>query len=354
MPDLPSRHLLLYDAATRWNAPPLFRGAGEVIEAACNCLVDGIDSPSLRLLAGASPADQTAEVRELVEATLSELGLPAPGEMPRFKTIGPGGLLATRLPRDSIRLEVATVETEPSWGNELLVYINDVEVTRLGAGMGMDPFDILIPENRLTATTVATQVGIARCECGEYGCGATDVVILREGDAVHWDWEFEVPIRGGVTFKAEEYDAEVARIGADESWMRPEDVTARRVLEGVDRARLAGLGMRLDWATKDHADHDRFKVALSYGSTDWASDEPGYQVFLRVGQKDRTPVDVADEMLRIIESEPRDWAATWHATKQGSMSPPAIAGRRWRHAPVGPITASPAPKVRGLRRLWRR
>ncbi|MEQ7127647.1 hypothetical protein ABN034_24430 [Actinopolymorpha sp. B11F2] len=90
-----------------------------------------------------------------------------------------------------------------------------MEMTSKGAGMGMGPFDVLIPHNRLVATPDPRRLPIARCECGEYGCASTDVDIVREGEVVHWDWLIDVPMRHGVTSKAPQYDAEVARIGSD-------------------------------------------------------------------------------------------------------------------------------------------
>lgn len=348
--DLPSRRLLLYDAATRWNAPPLWRGAEEVIEAACNCLVDGIDSPSLRLLAGASPDDPAQEIEALVRATLQELGLPEPGTMPRTKVIGGDGMVITRIARDSVRFEVRSTEPELT-GHEVLVYVNDVEMTRLGAGMGMDPFDLLIPENQLIATTTPHQVGLARCECGEYGCGSTDVVIVRDEKAVHWDWEFEAPIRGGVSFRADEYDAEVERLGADRSWERPEDTTARLILTSADREHLTSIGMRLDWVAKDHENHDLLKVALYLGDSDWSSKKPGYQLFLRLPRKGRTPQEVASEALRLLAGDPRNWSAGWHATKCATAVPPSLAGRKWHQETIGLAVPEPSAPVRSF---WRR
>lgn len=347
MTNLPSRQALLYDAATRWNRPPLWPDPEDVIEAAVNCLVDGIDSPSLRELAGASPKDSTEEIKDLVEAALRELDLPAPGALPRTKFIAGDGQTVTRLPRDTVRFEVRSTAPEQS-GHEVLVYVNDVEMTSIGAGMGMDPFDLLIPENRLVATTVARQVGIARCNCGVYGCGATDVVILREGDAVHWDWELEEPIRGGVTFKADQYDAEVARIGADTSWERPEDTTARYVITGADRERLASMGMRVRWAAVDHADHGLFKVALHLAEADPNSTIPDYQIFLRVPRDGRSPQQVADEMLGILSDDPGNWWASWHPTRLPTSTPPDIAGRRWKLESFGLRASQPRGRLRRL------
>lgn len=63
------------DAAILWSV-----GSGtavEVIEAACDCLVAGVDSPTLRILAGISPArgSESGELRRWLEDALAELAL---------------------------------------------------------------------------------------------------------------------------------------------------------------------------------------------------------------------------------------------------------------------------------------
>lgn len=70
----------LQDAAILWSA-----GSGipaDVIEAACDCLVAGVDSPSLRILAGISlagissaPGGDSDELRRWLEDALTELSL---------------------------------------------------------------------------------------------------------------------------------------------------------------------------------------------------------------------------------------------------------------------------------------
>jgi hypothetical protein len=50
---------------------------------------------------------------------------------------------------------------------------------------------VFVPLNRLVADSVANRVPIARCTCGVYGCGSTDVNIVRDDDMVHWDWLLE-------------------------------------------------------------------------------------------------------------------------------------------------------------------
>jgi hypothetical protein len=72
----------LYEAAVQWATSQ--DSATRVVNAACDALVDGLDTPSLRMLAGVSlrqlrGADR--EITDLLAATLAELGIafPTPG-----------------------------------------------------------------------------------------------------------------------------------------------------------------------------------------------------------------------------------------------------------------------------------
>jgi hypothetical protein len=148
----------IYCAVTRWDAGTT-RGHGDLIDAACQALVDGLDSPALRELAGASARDATPDIRELVSQVITELRLPQPGA---------GAVRGSGI--DSLRLAIASV------GDvfELQVYVNDVEMTKAGAGLGMDPYDVLVPANRLVATEQPWTVPIAQCECGAFGMSEFD------------------------------------------------------------------------------------------------------------------------------------------------------------------------------------
>ena len=117
----------------------------------------------------------------------------------------------------SLRFEVVALDPHmaPCEGFELLIYVNDVEMTRIGAGMGMDPRDVLVRTNKLVATAQPHTAPVARCDCGHYDCGSTDVEITRRGGQVYWDWQQATPIDRSVVFDAVQYDREVARI-ADE------------------------------------------------------------------------------------------------------------------------------------------
>jgi hypothetical protein len=64
---------LLADAVSLWRLTP--GNANEVIDAAVQCLVADVDSPTLRELAGASPRDSQFALERLIEHTLEELGM---------------------------------------------------------------------------------------------------------------------------------------------------------------------------------------------------------------------------------------------------------------------------------------
>ena len=61
------------DAVNLWRISATNTGA--VIDAAVECLLVEVDSPTLRELAGASPGDSRFELEPMIESTLQELGL---------------------------------------------------------------------------------------------------------------------------------------------------------------------------------------------------------------------------------------------------------------------------------------
>ncbi|MDG4804620.1 hypothetical protein [Micromonospora sp. WMMD980] len=65
----------LQESAVLWSTGP--GTAAQVIEAACDCLVAGVDSPTLRILAGASCAKggESDELRRWLDGALTELSL---------------------------------------------------------------------------------------------------------------------------------------------------------------------------------------------------------------------------------------------------------------------------------------
>ncbi|GAB20792.1 hypothetical protein GOEFS_132_00230 [Gordonia effusa NBRC 100432] len=309
----------LYDACSRWEHN---NDTKALIDDAVQCLVEGLDSPHLRILAGASPNDVRDEIAELVYEALAELGIPQPADRDPWGAQVAAGRFITRPATNTIRFEVG--EISDSWldGHEVLVYIDDVEMTSLGAGLGMDPFELLIPTNRLVASEQPTRVPIARCTCGHYICGGTDVTIVREGDVVHWDWSLKAPTSVGKTFQAAAYDAEVTRIGADHSWEDLTDTTIRRVHTAINSEVLAHYGLTVDWVSRYPLEPPELTVAfrLTEGG------EETHQIFLRFpwASPDGLVQTVTDELRK----HPREWDARWSAIKCG-LAAPHIAGSNW-------------------------
>ncbi|MET7671343.1 hypothetical protein [Micromonospora luteifusca] len=313
----------LYDAAARWDTDTGY-GLTDVIDAACQALVDGLDSPALCELAGASVGDSSWDIRELLVRSLQELNIPYPGAVPPGFALAAGGGVARRPGVDSLRLEVVPASGDAGGGFQLRVYVNGTEMTSAAAGLGMDPYAVLVPTNRLVATSQPRTVPIARCDCGVYGCGSTDVTIMRDGDLVHWDWSLEVPMMRGVSFGADEYDVEVARVAADHSWETPERQAGRRVLTDLDRERLLTYGLRPSWAANDYRDHKLFQVAFQI--------DGDYQVFVETPWRGRGPEELAGEVCATLALPPSAWRATWQAIIPTLTQPPKIAGPFWRPA----------------------
>jgi len=227
---------------------------------------------------------------------------------------------------DSLRLAVLPVPDQAGGGFQVTVHVNNIEMTSAGAGLGMDPYDLLIPTNRLVAAPQPHTVPIARCDCGEYGCGSTDVTIVRDGDLVHWDWSIEVPMNRGVSFAASRYDAEVARVATDCSWETAERIAARLVLTQLDNRTLQSHGLAVSWVANNHSDSRLFRVALQIAGD--------YQIFLDTPWQDRGPAELADEICRTLARGPGKWRATWHAIKPTLDGPPTIARRSWRREQI--------------------
>ncbi|WP_285509647.1 hypothetical protein [Actinokineospora sp. NBRC 105648] len=212
---------------------------------------------------------------------------------------------------DVLRLAVVPAPEEAGAGFQVRVHVNGDDVT---VGVGMDPYDLLVPHNRLLATAAPGRVPIGRCTCGDYGCCPTDVVVQRVGGLVLWAWS-----GNSATFVADQYDAEVARAVADHTWETPDRVAGRLLLAGLDRARLLDHGVTPDWVHHD----ERFRFALRYGAD--------YQLFLDVEWGDHTPESLAAEIRETLARPPRDWPVSWHAIDPALRdTPPAIAGPDWK------------------------
>lgn len=321
--DYPERRLA--EAVGRWDASP-HASPSAVIRDACDALVAGLESAALRELAGLPGDSRRDEVDTVIATMLDELGIPRAHDLKLGHQIGAGGKVMVRPGADHLRLSVVAAP-EDVGGFEVQVFVNDVEMTAAGAGMGMDPYEVLIPDNRFIATETSHRIPFARCECGTYGCGVTDVTILRDEDAdvVHWDWHEEVPMNRGVTFRAAEYDAQVDRVARDLAWETPDRTAGRLILQSADRGDLARSHLEFGWVANDYRDPSQFCVCLTYAES--------HQIFLYTPWGGRSPQELAKDVVHVLSQRPKSWDAEWLSMKQGG-SRPAIAGRSWRPHPM--------------------
>jgi hypothetical protein len=155
-----------------------------------------------------------------------------------------------------------------------------------------------------------------------YGCGSTDVVIISDGDMVHWDWLIEVPMVRGVSFAADLYRAEIERLVGDHSWETAERTAGRLVLTHLDREALRSHGLAVSWVANDHRAPHLFRVALQL--------DDDYQIFVDTPWRDRSPEELAEDVCEILGRGPSKWRASWHAIKPSLPEPPTIARRSWR------------------------
>ncbi|MFE2505592.1 hypothetical protein ACFXHF_27140, partial [Streptomyces rubiginosohelvolus] len=84
--------IALQDNAVLWSAGEI--SASEVVDAACDALVAGLDTPALRILAARTRAEADYDVYDLLAPALEELGLtfhPAVGEAAQEAVVGGGG-----------------------------------------------------------------------------------------------------------------------------------------------------------------------------------------------------------------------------------------------------------------------
>lgn len=315
----PSPRSRFYDAAARWDEGEEHK---VIIDAATQALVDDLDSPALRTLAGLTADLRRDEIEAVLVDALDELDLPRPGQADS-PARDHSSEVYDRLPTDVIRFAISPAPKDLTDGFELQVFVNEVEMTSRGAGMGMDPFDLIVPVNKLRAETTPRQVPIARCECGTYGCGSTDVLIRRDGDVVHWDWLLEKPALSGASFVAEQYDAEVERLLADRSWERPADTATRLILQQVDHDWLAEHHLRFSWAARHFRESDQFLVSLM-------ADDNAFQVFLTFPFVNRSPEDVTVTVLETLSSPPSKWRASYKPTMREQRGRPSMGSRRWR------------------------
>ncbi|RNI03695.1 hypothetical protein EEZ25_09730 [Micromonospora aurantiaca] len=147
----------LQDATALWSIRQCT--AAEVIEAACDCLVAGVDSPSLRILAGVSPAAGSQELIQWLEPTLDEVGLTY---LPQCSQVGEDAavrVMASRLlagaltPRELARWAHSVIGHDGTpLAEELVLLDDDYDTLEFGEETGADiDARVLAEARRVTA-----------------------------------------------------------------------------------------------------------------------------------------------------------------------------------------------------------
>ena len=220
---------------------------------------------------------------------------------------------------DTLRLEIVPAGDDAGGGFALEVWVDDVEMTGSAAGLGMDPYDLLVPTNRLVPERVPRTVPLARCGCGVYGCAETDVEITRTPSSVRWRWLKQKPGRDLSEFDRTQYVEEVMRVAADHSWETRERTAGRLVLVGLHRTPL-GHELQPDWVGS-WRDDELLRVCLRHLDR--------HQVFVDFAWDGRSPEELATAVLdELTTKSPSAWSASWHPIRQGE-APPSMAAPAW-------------------------
>src|SRR3990172_11354240 len=152
--------------------------------------------------------------------------------------------------------------------------------------IGLHPADVLLAD-RLLPDDGQKQVTIARCECGEVGCGSVSAVLSRRAGSVLWR------IQTGhddvaVSFEAAAYEREVRRALADTSWETPDRTAARLLAPLVDREALTPYHLTFCWSS-GRIRANTFSASLLL--------QPGpFQLLVHLPWRDASPTEIAQSM----------------------------------------------------------
>ena len=209
---------------------------------------------------------------------------------------------------------------------------NSHEVVFLGGGrdlirsiddgmMGLDPDDILIQPSPLLVKIEPHIATVARCGCGEVGCGSMESELVCRDASVIWSIQHHAQ---SFTFNLEQYAEEVERALTDMSWETPDRTAARLIRVAADRDALARNGFRFSWAS-GRARQGKMSVSLFL--------EPGpYQVLIHSPWTGQDPQAIAAILLNALRDSPYTWADVEYYPQAQGLGAPSIAGPRWRRA----------------------
>lgn len=194
--------------------------------------------------------------------------------------------------------------------------------TRLSDWLGFDPDAMLADDHPLLPTTWR-RVAVARCSCGEAGCGVVAPVTAMRSDGTvrRTDFRDYTSVFAGPTVKKDpdgghehglpelrvdraQYEAEVRRATSDRTWETARRATARLVARrlGDDRSKLDGLGYRLDWVAPERS-ADAVLISLT---------KDGQQQLLSIPFDGRSPETRAEKATAAIwATPPAEWSTVF-------------------------------------------
>ncbi|MEU8760155.1 hypothetical protein [Streptomyces sp. NPDC048659] len=158
-------------------------------------------------------------------------------------------------------------------------------------------------------------VELSNNDCDSGCCGGVFVTIRRRGDVVEWsDWQntsdMRVPVPPRVRFDAAEYDAELARLVADDSWEEPVDTAARLLAQWV-----AEFGWYERWACEPFANSISIGSRGDAPAVGWGFMMGGFgpggaygRYTMPVSDQEDVPAQVRRFTDQIADSDPRQTA----------------------------------------------
>lgn len=201
-----SAEVRFFDAIVRAVAARSEDWSRRIVDAAVDALVGGLDSPSLRMLAG-QPITEEAMTERMLVAACEELGIPYPPRGERWVPQLIDGRRWERIASDSVRFAIEASEESVS-STELRILINGVAVSdNLLWGLGPTEIEYFIVNDQ------GENPRLQSCPaCTEPDCDWVFVHRSHDGRTVHWEWACDVPwgMDAGASFPAEEYEEAIA------------------------------------------------------------------------------------------------------------------------------------------------
>jgi hypothetical protein len=186
--------------------------------------------------------------------------------------------------------------------------------------LGIDPPDFFASHALLKSGKLV----VARCSCGEVGCGSATVQTLRGKNTFTW---FNFSINTGLikplVFSRPQYDLAVETAMNDHSWETIER-TAERLISELDFSKLKKYKLKFNWASGS-LDKEYISITFNFRSR--------YQVVVKIPWNHKVLNDVITNVITELNKPPKEWSdVTYYPLPlKQNLSSPGIAGPGWRH-----------------------